>query len=75
MGTALQNDLWLAGMPCEARSTSYLRRTTSRCITEQSMPEVKDGTISGSYPFSSWNRKVGAFQIQGHEDFHPSSML
>jgi hypothetical protein len=32
---ALQNGLWLAGTPCEAK---ILR--TFRCITEESMPEV-----------------------------------
>jgi hypothetical protein len=41
----------------------------SRCITEESMPEVKDGKISGAYPFTNRIRNVGAYQIQGHEAF------
>ena len=61
---ALQNDLWLAGTQCEAK---ILR--ISRCITEESMPGVKDGKISGGYPFTNGNRNVGAYQIQGHEAF------
>jgi hypothetical protein len=48
---ALQNGLWLAGTPCEAK---ILR--TFRCITEESMPEVNR---------SLGDRNVGAYQIQG----------
>jgi hypothetical protein len=69
---ALQNGLWLAGTPCEAKVPYFEVRTVlpeSRCITEESMPGVKDGKISGGYPFTNGNRNVGAYQIQGHEAF------